>query len=91
MEVDHINREKLDNRKANLRWVTRAANIANSTARSDSGSKAKGVRRFDGINGTKWRASITRHRKATHLGSFDTREAAIAAFEAAHNETYGGQ
>ena len=42
--VDHINRDKLDNRAENLRWVTASQNNLNSSMRKDKkNSKTKNV------------------------------------------------
>lgn len=42
-EVDHKNRSKLDNRKANLRFVTRSVNNTNASIRRDNKSGVRGV------------------------------------------------
>ena len=89
MDVDHINRDKLDNRKANLRWTPRSGNVANTPTRKDAISGLKGVRRYDGLTGPRWRASIRRGGQSVHLGSFSTAEEAVAVFKAAHAEIYG--
>lgn len=75
-EVDHINRNTLDNRKSNLRKVTRAQNQHNR-------SNARGYtwcRRMK-----KWKASIRINGAATHLGYFETEaEASQAYVDATH-------
>lgn len=50
--VDHTNMNGLDNRRSNLRIVTKSQNGANSPAKSRSGFK--GIERY----GNWWRASI---------------------------------
>lgn len=63
--VDHINHKTNDNRKCNLRTVTREQNQANSKLRIDNTSGVKGVYFDNHIN--KWVASIQenniQHRK----------------------------
>jgi len=44
MDIDHINGERLDNRKENLRVCTRSQNSQNKKLRSDSKSGFKGVK-----------------------------------------------
>lgn len=43
---DHINRDKMDNRSANLRWVTPAENAQNTSAHGRNRTGFRGVR-FD--------------------------------------------
>jgi hypothetical protein len=82
MQVDHINGNRLDNRKNNLRIVNSKRNNWNSSkpksyGNTEMGSKYKGV----GIHSTykKFRARIYKEGKEYHLGFFDTdKEAAIA-------------
>tara|TARA_Y100000310_G_scaffold35421_1_gene33457 strand:+ start:2323 stop:3663 length:1341 start_codon:yes stop_codon:yes gene_type:complete len=79
--VDHINRNTLDNRRINLRKVTRQQNAFNM----DRGSKWKGVTR----SGDRWRAQITVDRKNHHLGSFGSPEEAARAYDEAAKQRFG--
>ncbi len=75
--VDHINHNKLDNRRSNLRVCTKGQNNANKRAfHVIGGRKYKGVSRDS--NGT-WRARIKVHSVERHIGVYRTpQEAAIA-------------
>ena len=76
--VDHRNGLGLDNRRANLRVATKQQNQCNQPLRSDSTSGLKGVSWKAARQ--KWRAYITAHGKRQHLGHFDSKEAAHAAY-----------
>lgn len=77
-EADHINRNTLDNRIANLRVVSHRQNRLNSKTRKDCKSGLKGVGEFKKTG--KFVARITVHGKLKSLGYFDTPEAAHAAY-----------
>lgn len=66
---DHINRDKMDNRKSNLRWVTAAESNANRGANKSRGTGYRGVR-FDPIRG-RYLARIQRCGKAIVRQWFD--------------------
>ena len=66
--IDHINCNKLDNRKINLRPTTKQLNALNT-------SKQVGV----GKHRNKYRAHITINNKSIHLGVFNTYEEAVLA------------
>lgn len=66
MEVDHINGNGLDNRRANLRIATRAQNSWNTGVWSTNTSGYKGVHRRD----NSWIATIMVHGRKYALGSF---------------------
>jgi hypothetical protein len=72
--VDHINRNKLDNRLDNLREVTQSLNIHNS---SDRPSKS-GFRNARKV-GDKFQSEIKVNGRSIHLGMYDTAEQASAA------------
>lgn len=75
--LDHINRDRLDNRWVNLRHTNRLGNAQNAGLRKDSTSGYRGVS-FRKSSG-KWRAYIQSGGKQHHIGFFNTAEAAYAA------------
>ena len=78
-QLDHINRNRQDNRICNLRQVNRSQNAHNTVAKSTSTTKIKGVY-FNRNKGSKnWTASIMVSGKRTHLGNFKTLEEAASA------------
>ncbi len=76
-DIDHINRDKLDNRKSNLRIVDRSTNNFNAKVRVDNTSGYKGVHFFKPAQ--LWRAYIGGTKKRVELGYFKTKEEAIEA------------
>ena len=74
----HINGNKLDNRKENLRFVTRQQNQFNR-------KKERGV----SFMGTKWEAYICLNRKKIHLGLHETRQKALEIRKDAERRYYG--
>lgn len=78
---DHINGNGLDNRKSNLRLVTKSQNMMNRGLQKNSISGYVGVSKH---KQGKWRAYIKVNRKQIHIGMFtDKKEAAKAYNEAA--------
>lgn len=81
-EGDHIDRDRLNNRRGNLRPATRPANMQNKTPYRGAVSAHRGVT-FDPRWGGRWYAKIRVGGRTTFLGSFDDEHtAALAAQEA---------
>jgi hypothetical protein len=76
MEIDHLNRNPLDNRRCNLRIATRSENHLNRGVSVKSKSGVSGVV-WDAVR-KKWRASITVRGAVHELGRFPEIEDAIA-------------
>lgn len=77
LEIDHINRNKLDNRKENLRFVTHRMNTINR--------KTKGW--YKRPNG-RWSAYIGLSGKMKHLGTFDSEQEAQKVHTEAKDKAY---
>lgn len=86
-DTDHINGDRLDNRRKNLRICTRAQNIQNRGATIKNACGYKGVC-FDKSR-NKWSAEINTNKKRIHLGRFDTPEDAARAYDAAARRLHG--
>lgn len=75
--VDHIDRNRLNNSILNLREVTRAQDGANKSVPRDNRSGYTGV--YFNSQRQKWMACISANLRSYHLGSFETKDEAIAA------------
>jgi hypothetical protein len=82
-DIDHINCNKADNRWANLREATMAQNIANVGSWRHGTSGLKGAHWSKAAN--RWSSRIG----GQHLGLFDTKEDAHAAYVKAAEEKFG--
>lgn len=78
VEIDHINRDKLDNRKSNLRICTRGQNQVNKPIQKNNTSGYKGVSWNKRLG--RWVAYISENGKAKQLGLFNTKEEAAMAY-----------
>lgn len=87
LEVDHINHDRLDNRKSNLRPATRGENQWNVPKLRTNSTGYKGVS-LDKRRG-KYVAQIRLNKKHVHLGQFVTAEAAALAYNRAAREHHG--
>lgn len=85
LHLDHKNRDRLDNRRANLRVCTPQQNSCNTVRKRDKspyrGVHPRGARR--------WSAQIQVNRKSISLGSFADPADAARAYDAMAREVYG--
>lgn len=77
--LDHINRNRADNRLANLRIASKAQNSRNAAQRSSNKSGVTGVS-YDAARG-KWRASLVVDGRQVLAQRFDSVEDAKAAYK----------
>lgn len=78
-EIDHINRDRTDNRIANLREATRTENALNVGAHQLNSSGIKGVS-WDKLC-KRWRVQIRTGGKTKYVGVYKTKEEAAIAYE----------
>jgi hypothetical protein len=85
--VDHVNGNKLDNRRENLRVCTLSQNNMNRKGYNGKTSKYKGVSRHKQTG--KWIACITVKKKQTYIGLFVTQEDAALAYNKKAKSLHG--
>ena len=76
--VDHINRNRLDNSLENLRIVTQSENVFNKSHQKNNKSGYRGVSWTS--REQKWRAVISKNKKQKHIGYFENKDEAYAAY-----------
>lgn len=90
-DVDHINGDRLDNRRENLRIASRGENLANrpigdSWKGRPRSSKYRGVSKLrEGV----WSAQISISNKKRHLGSFVSETEAATSYDSAAKLIFG--
>ena len=78
-KYDHINHNRLDNRKVNLRPVTSHQNAMNMGKKNTNISGVTGVSRKEVVGGYKWIAIIVYNYQSIWLGSHNTFDEAVHA------------
>jgi len=86
-DTDHINRNKIDNRRGNLRTVTRSQNNMNTGLWKHNTSGVKGVT-WDKFR-YKWIAQIHIKGKHIHLGRYEELDSAKLARKQGEESYYG--
>lgn len=85
-QVDHIDGNGLDNRRANLRVATRQQNNWNTRSRP-------GTSRFKGVSWeprrSRWRVQIVADGRSRHVGTFRSEDEAASAYDEAARESFG--
>lgn len=86
-EVDHVNHNRLDNRRCNLRLCTAAENRRNATKSKNNTSGYRGVSYH--IRTGRWVAQIKVSYRNNHIGSYASAKEAAQAYDAKARELFG--
>lgn len=76
MHIDHIDHDKTNNQKYNLRVVTKGANAQNIPPKANNTSGYVGV----ASNGKYWQSSIYKDGKRQFIGNFKNKDSAAVAY-----------
>lgn len=87
MDIDHIDRNRANNRIENLRLATRSRNNQNSTKRAATSSRYKGVSWSKVAK--KWHAYLNTEEGRMYLGIHVKEEDAARAYDTAAKEHFG--
>lgn len=87
-EIDHRDRNGLNNQRSNLRYATHSQNIANQNHQSRGASKYRGVT-FDKRRKKCWRAKIVVNQETIWLGAFEVEEDAAMAYNVGALKYFG--
>ncbi len=89
--VDHINHDKLDNRKINLRIGNHSMNGANSRINAHKTIRSTSI--FKGVTFSsrrkKWIAKINVNQRTRYIGGYDSQESAARAYNEMANFHFG--
>lgn len=88
MVRDHINGDKLDNRRRNLRWCSQGHNLQNRGLWNKTGFRGVGK---CSSRAKPWRATITFQGKSVHCGYHATPEEAALAYDRMAIQLYGAE
>jgi hypothetical protein len=89
INIDHINGDRLDNRRENLRFATDTQNNQNCKKRKDNISGYKGVTYTGRYKIKNWQARITYNNKTISLGLYQTKEEAALVYNIAALKLFG--
>lgn len=91
--TDHINRDRLDNRRVNLRFIPQSSNAVNKKTQSTNKSGYRGVhlskKNLAYSTGKVWVSQITKNYKCKSLGTYKTAREAALAYDKAAKEMHG--
>lgn len=88
--TDHINRDGLDNTRANLRPASKSQNGWNAQAmKARNGRSCESIYKGVSRNGVSWKASICVNYKSTYLGTFRSELEAALAYDNAARQQHG--
>lgn len=80
LQIDHIDNDKLNNRRCNLRFASCSQNLKNKGPRKDNVSGVKGVSKVKRLSGFKYIAKATINKVGYYVGIYDSPDEAHAAY-----------